>query len=361
MRRVLHPERLAIFLDHAVPAPNAEHALNHKEVREFVAEQGIAHFYEAGRGICHQVISEEALVAPGQLLLGADSHTTHIGWLGAFGAGIGRSEMAAIWATGELWLRVPETIRVDLEGELPPGVTSKDLGLWLLKLLGPEAGIYRALEFGGPGLRTLSIESRMVLPNLMAESGAKSAYLEPDAAVFEWLAKLGLDAADADALTTDSSPTVRGIAGSGRSTCGRAPSAARALPRPGRRLPGAPHCRPGRAGADRGRAAQPGQGHAALAGRRHAHRPGVPGHLHQRPAGRPGRGRRDPARAGRRGAPRGAGHAAGRHPRVERGAASKRCSWATSRPSSPRARCWARRAVARAWAITWASRPPARR
>ena len=97
--------------------------------------------------------------------------------------------MAAIWATGELWLRVPETIRVDFEGELPPGVTSKDLGLWVLKVLGPEAGIYRALEFGGPGLHTLSIESRMVLPNLMAESGAKNAYLEPDAAVFEWLAQ----------------------------------------------------------------------------------------------------------------------------------------------------------------------------
>ncbi|MGC8780997.1 MAG: aconitase/3-isopropylmalate dehydratase large subunit family protein, partial [Anaerolineae bacterium] len=187
--RVRHPERLAIFLDHAVPAPNAEHALNHKEVREFVAEQGITHFYEAGRGICHQVISEEALVWPGQLLLGADSHTTHIGWLGAFGAGIGRSEMAAIWATGELWLRVPETIRVDLEGELPPGFTAKDLGLWLLKLLGPEAGIYRAVEIGGPGLRTLSVESRMVLPNLLAESGVKSAYLEPDETVFRWLAQ----------------------------------------------------------------------------------------------------------------------------------------------------------------------------
>ena len=187
--RVLHPERLAIALDHAVPAPTAEHALNHMEVRQFVAEQGVEHFYDAGRGICHQVISEEALVAPGQLILGADSHTTHAGWLGAFGAGIGRSEMAAIWATGELWLRVPETIRVDFEGELPPGVTSKDLGLWVLKVLGPEAGIYRALEFGGSGLHTLSIESRMVLPNLMAESGAKNAYLEPDAAVFEWLAK----------------------------------------------------------------------------------------------------------------------------------------------------------------------------
>jgi 3-isopropylmalate/(R)-2-methylmalate dehydratase large subunit len=186
--RVLHPERLAIALDHAVPAPTAQHAANHAEVRRFVAEQKVLHFFEAGRGICHQVVSEEALVLPGQLILGADSHTTHFGWLGALGAGIGRSEVAAVWATGELWLRVPETIRVDLQGSLRPGVTAKDLGLWLLQRLGPEAGIYRALEFGGEGLHSLSLESRMVLPNLMAESGAKNAYLEPDAVVFDWLA-----------------------------------------------------------------------------------------------------------------------------------------------------------------------------
>lgn len=189
LQRVACPDRLAIVLDHAVPPPTAEHAANHAEIRRFVAEQGITHFFDAGRGICHQVISEEALVLPGQLILGADSHTTHHGWLGAFGAGIGRSEAAALWATGELWLRVPETIRVDFVGVLRPGVTAKDVSLWVLQMLGPEAGIYRALEFGGPGLRTLSIESRMVLPNLMAESGAKNAYLEPDEAVFAWLAQ----------------------------------------------------------------------------------------------------------------------------------------------------------------------------
>ncbi len=191
--RVAHPERLAIALDHAVPAPTAEHARNHAEVRRFAAEQGVAHFFEAGRGICHQVVSEEALILPGQLILGADSHTTHFGWLGAFGAGVGRSEVAALWAIGELWLRVPETIRIDLTGALAPGVTAKDLSLWVLQMLGPEAGIYRSLEFGGPGLSTLSLESRMVIPNMMAESGAKNAYLEPDDAVFEWLARrLGL-------------------------------------------------------------------------------------------------------------------------------------------------------------------------
>ena len=122
--RVLHPERLAITLDHAVPAPTTKHAQNHAEIRQFVAEQGIAHFFEVGRGICHQVLSEEALVLPGQLILGADSHTTHYGWLGALGAGIGRSEVAALWATGELWLRVPESMAITLEGELPPGVTA---------------------------------------------------------------------------------------------------------------------------------------------------------------------------------------------------------------------------------------------
>ena len=188
-RRVLFPERLAITLDHAVPAPTTQHAQNHAEIRRFVAEQGIAHFFEAGRGICHQVVSEEALVWPGQLILGSDSHTTHFGWLGAYGAGVGRSEMAAIWATGELWLRVPETIRIDLTGVLPPGVTAKDLSLWVLRQLGPDAGIYTALEFGGLGLASLSLESRMVIPNMMAEVGAKNAYLEPDEAVFDWLAR----------------------------------------------------------------------------------------------------------------------------------------------------------------------------
>ena len=187
--RVRFPERLAITLDHAVPAPTTQHAQNHAEIRRFVADQGIAHFFEAGRGICHQVISEEALVWPGQLILGSDSHTTHFGWLGAYGAGVGRSEMAAIWATGELWLRVPETIRIDLVGALPPGVTAKDLSLWVLRQLGPDAGIYTALEFGGPGLASLSLESRMVIPNMMAEAGAKNAYLEPDDAVFDWLAE----------------------------------------------------------------------------------------------------------------------------------------------------------------------------
>lgn len=186
--RVRHPERLAITLDHAVPAPTTKHAQNHAEVRAFVAAQGVHHFFEVGRGICHQVLSEEGLVLPGQLILGADSHTTHFGWLGAFGAGVGRSEVAALWATGQLWLRVPEAMQITLIGRLRPGVTAKDVGLTILGRFGADGGLGRSVEFAGAGVGTLSLESRMVLPNLMAEFGAKNAWLPPDDAIFDWLA-----------------------------------------------------------------------------------------------------------------------------------------------------------------------------
>ncbi|MBM3130692.1 MAG: 3-isopropylmalate dehydratase large subunit [Chloroflexi bacterium] len=187
--RVKYPERLAIALDHAVPAPTTQHAQNHAEIRQFVEEQAIENFFDVGRGICHQVVSEQALVLPGQLILGADSHTTHYGWLGAFGAGIGRSEMAAIWATGELWLRVPESIKIIVDGELPRGVTSKDLCLKIIGDLGADGGLYASVEFHGSAISKMSLESRVVIPNMMAEFGVKNAWLPPDDAVFEWLAE----------------------------------------------------------------------------------------------------------------------------------------------------------------------------
>lgn len=187
--RLVDPERLAVTLDHAVPAPTTKHAQNHAEIRAFVQEQGIRHFFEVGRGICHQVLSEEAIVLPGQLILGADSHTTHFGWLGAFGAGIGRSEVATLWAIGELWLRVPESLHIVLEGELPAGVTAKDFALRVVGDLGADGGIYRSVEFSGGGISALSLESRMVIPNMMAEFGAKNAYLAPDAKVFAYLSE----------------------------------------------------------------------------------------------------------------------------------------------------------------------------
>ncbi|MYA07882.1 MAG: homoaconitate hydratase family protein [Holophagales bacterium] len=187
--RVVIPERMAVTLDHAVPAPTVRHALNHAEVRAFVAEQGIGHFFEVGRGICHQVLSEEAIVLPGDLILGSDSHTPHFGWLGAFGAGVGRSEMAVIWATGELWLRVPESIRIRLEGMLGEWVTTKDVALTLIGDLGADGALYRSVEFDGPAIAGLSLDSRAALVNMMAEMGAKNAYMAPDEEVFRYLAE----------------------------------------------------------------------------------------------------------------------------------------------------------------------------
>ena len=185
--RVAIADRLAITLDHAAPAPTTRHAQNHAEIRAFVREQGIRHFFEVGRGICHQVLSEEALVLPGQMILGADSHTPHFGWMGAFGAGVGRSEVAALWATGELWLRVPESIRIVLEGELPPGVTAKDFALRIIGDWGADGGLYASVEFGGGGIEALSIDARMALANMMAEVGAKSAYIAPDGRTLAYL------------------------------------------------------------------------------------------------------------------------------------------------------------------------------
>ncbi|MBI5300669.1 MAG: 3-isopropylmalate dehydratase large subunit [Chloroflexi bacterium] len=189
VERVKYPERLAITLDHAVPAPTTVHATNHADARKFVEEQGVANFFEVGRGICHQVLSEEAIILPGQLILGADSHTTHYGWMGAFGAGVGRSEVAAIWATGELWLRVPESMKIVIVGELPRGVTSKDLCLRIIGDLGADGGLYASVELHGSTISNMSLESRMVIPNMMAEFGVKNAWLAPDDAVFEWLAQ----------------------------------------------------------------------------------------------------------------------------------------------------------------------------
>ena len=186
--RVVIPERIAITLDHAVPAPTTKHAQNHAEIRAFVKEQGIRHFFEVGRGICHQVLSEEAVVLPGQMILGADSHTPHFGWMGAFGAGIGRSEVAALWATGELWLRVPESMRIVLDGDLPAGVTAKDFALRIIGDLGADGGLYASVEFSGSGITAMSLESRMVLPNMMAEFGAKNAYVVPDEKTVDYLA-----------------------------------------------------------------------------------------------------------------------------------------------------------------------------
>lgn len=185
--KVKYPDRLAITLDHAAPPPTQKHARNHAAVRAFVKKHGIKNFFEVGRGICHQVFCEEGIIGPGMTMLGSDSHTPHAGWLGAFGAGIGRSEIAAIWATGQLWLRVPETMRVTLTGQLQKGVMSKDFTIGLIGKLSSEGANYMAVEFDGDGIATLSPDSRAVLPNMMAEMGAKNAVIAPDDVTWNWL------------------------------------------------------------------------------------------------------------------------------------------------------------------------------
>jgi homoaconitate hydratase family protein len=185
--RVAQPGIHVVVLDHACPAPTTKHAENHKAIRQFTAEQGIEHFYDVGRGVCHQVLAEEGFALPGTLIVGTDSHTTTAGAFGAFAVGIGRSEMAAIMARARIWLRVPESLKIAVHGRLREGVTSKDLALHVIGDLGADGGLYQSVEWHGEGVETLDMESRMVIPNLMAEMGAKNAYIPPDEVTFAWL------------------------------------------------------------------------------------------------------------------------------------------------------------------------------
>lgn len=187
-KKVFNPEMHAITLDHAAPAPSTKHAENHRVIRQFVKDQGIKNFFDVGRGICHQVLVEEGLVLPGEIVLGADSHTPHAGVMGAFGAGIGRSEMASIWALGKLWLRVPESLKIVVNGRLDPGVTAKDLALYVIGDLGNDGGLSMSVEWHGEAIEALSLSSRAVLPNMMAEMGVKNSYVPPDRVVFDYLA-----------------------------------------------------------------------------------------------------------------------------------------------------------------------------
>ena len=137
-KKVTIPDKVVIILDHCVPAASEKYAQNHQTIRQFVFDQQITNFYDIEQGVCHQVMPEKGLVRPGQLVLGSDSHTTTHGAFGAFSAGIGRSEAAALWATGEIWLRVPETMVIKVENTLPAGVFPKDLALHIIGKIGAD-------------------------------------------------------------------------------------------------------------------------------------------------------------------------------------------------------------------------------
>ncbi len=185
--QVYRPDMHVVILDHCTPAANEKFAQNHKDIREFVKKQGIKYFYDIEVGICHQVMHEKGHVWAGALIVGSDSHTTSYGAFGAFSTGIGRSEMAAIMARGKIWLRIPETIKIIVEGEFPKGISSKDLILKIAGEIGADGALYKAIEFCGPTIENMSIASRFVLTNMAVEIGAKAGYMIPNQETIEYL------------------------------------------------------------------------------------------------------------------------------------------------------------------------------
>jgi len=187
VEKVKNPERFVVVLDHTVPAATEKYALGHKEIRGFVQKQGIAHFYDAGVGICHQVLPEKGFALPGKLILGSDSHTTTYGAFGAFSAGIGRSEMAVLYATSKIWLKTPASFKIVVSGRLQVPVTSKDLILKIIGDLGADGALYKSVEYTGEAIEAMSVASRMVLSNMAIEMGAKNGVCLPDDKTFAFL------------------------------------------------------------------------------------------------------------------------------------------------------------------------------
>jgi 3-isopropylmalate/(R)-2-methylmalate dehydratase large subunit len=183
--RVANPGQMLIVLDHNAPPADAKLATQYQEIRDIVADQGINKFYDAGKGICHQIMSYHA--RPGMLIVGSDSHTSTAGAFNAFAAGIDRTESAGIWKRGETWFRVPESFRINLSGELQEGVSAKDLALWIIGMTGTDGANYMSIEFHGAGVRKLSISDRMTLANMASEMGAKNAVFPADDTLREFL------------------------------------------------------------------------------------------------------------------------------------------------------------------------------
>jgi len=189
LKKVWNPDKIVIIFDHTVPAATGPYADAQKIVRDFVKEQGIRHFYDmnSNGGICHQIMCQEGFAAPGLITVGSDSHTCTHGAVGAFSTGIGRSEMAAIWATGQLWFQVPSTIKINVEGSFRKGVSAKDL---ILKIIGDfkaDGADYKSVEFHGTGIDAMSVSERMTLCNMGVEMGAKNAVCKPDKTVEDFL------------------------------------------------------------------------------------------------------------------------------------------------------------------------------
>jgi homoaconitate hydratase family protein/3-isopropylmalate dehydratase small subunit len=181
---VSDPSQLLVVLDHNAPPTNAKLANDYQRIRDFAREQGINNFYDVGNGICHQIMAKHA--KPRMIIVGSDSHTCTAGAFNSFAAGIDRTESAGLWKQGETWFRVPESIKITLDGKLPEGVYSKDLSLWIIGMIGSSGADYMSIEYHGDGVKTLSVSDRMTIANLASEMGAKNAVFPADEVLYEY-------------------------------------------------------------------------------------------------------------------------------------------------------------------------------
>jgi 3-isopropylmalate/(R)-2-methylmalate dehydratase large subunit len=177
--------RIVLHFDHAYPAPNLLAAEAQKQILDFVKEQELPHLYR--QGVCHQVMIEEGFVKPGAIIIGADSHSNTYGALGAFGTGLGSTEIGVAWVTGKCWFKIPETIRVELHGKTQPGVFAKDVMIYLAGLFGMDGGTYRSLEFGGDYIDQLPMHERIIFANMSTEIGAKCGLIACDQITIKFL------------------------------------------------------------------------------------------------------------------------------------------------------------------------------
>ncbi|MCD6341652.1 MAG: 3-isopropylmalate dehydratase large subunit [Thaumarchaeota archaeon] len=185
---VWDPSKIVVVFDHDVPPSTIKAAELQKKVRRFAREQGIKSFYDIGRGgVCHVVMLEKGHVKPGELIVGADSHTVTYGALGAFATGIGATDMAAVLATGSIWLRVPEALKFDVRGELREFVSAKDLILHVIGVIGCDGATYKAMVFSGKAVENMGIDGRATMCNMSIEAGAKAGIVEPDEKTIEYV------------------------------------------------------------------------------------------------------------------------------------------------------------------------------
>ncbi|MFQ5603377.1 MAG: 3-isopropylmalate dehydratase large subunit [bacterium] len=186
--KLFDADKVPLVHDHLVPAKDIKSAEFSKMMRTFAREQNAKYYYEVGRsGISHQLLPEQGLIHPGDVVLGADSHSTTYGALGCFASGVGSTDMAAAWVLGETWFRIPESIKITFTGKLPEWVSGKDMMLLVCRDLGIEGGTYKALEFGGPTIENLSMYDRLVFANMTIECGGKNGVVKADDVTRDYL------------------------------------------------------------------------------------------------------------------------------------------------------------------------------